>query len=295
MNSIKLQIFMVILIFTASSIFVGCGIGDKKIAESKDRITALGDKGVHDTMLTVPKVLLEQVKACKMSGNTRSCKKYNDSMLVLLDQVEAWYDSKMVEFKPVVDSLHTALTAKKKDITGLHLKAADSIFTIIDSLISKNWLLQAQYKLNEFVDIFTILLDNEEKARKLRPKIIGKWKSVETPMDKNLKFVWVRDYNFLKDGSIKTHEKKKGKSQIDLIEDWEFYSSGKWDLIGDTIMIFIDKEKCTRQTYTTLSIKNGKEVWEKKDQPTYDTTFTEKTKDNFMTYDYLTHYLDKKK
>lgn len=295
MNFKKYQLFLITGMIALCIILVGCGVSDKDIKGYESRVTTLENKGVPDTMLTVPKVLIEQVKACKMSGNTRSCKKYNDSLVVLLGQVEAWYASKMEEFKPFVDSMHSALTAKKKDLTGMHLRAADSIFVIVDSFISQNWLLQAKHKLTEFADIFTILLDNEEKAKKVRPKIIGRWKSVETPMDKNLKFVWTRNYNFLKDGTVKTHEKKKGKSEVGLIEDWEFYSSGKWDLIGDTIMIFIDKEKCTRQTYTTLKIKDGKEVWEKNEQPTYDTTFTEKTKDSYMTYDYLSHYLDKKK
>jgi hypothetical protein len=40
---------------------------------------------------------------------------------------------------------------------------------------------------------------------------------------------------------------------------------------------------------------DGKEKWVKKDQPTYDTTFTEKTKNSYMTYDYIKHYMDKRK
>jgi hypothetical protein len=213
------------LVFALGILITGCGVTEKKVQESEARINALAEKGVHDTILTEPRVLLTQVKACKMSGNSRDLKKYNDSMLVLLDKAEAWYNGKMTEFKPQVDALHKALTEKKAGLTGLHLKFADSIFADIDSYISKKWLLQANVQLKKFEELFPKLLEDEAHAKKIRPKVTGTWTSTETPMSKALNAVWKRRYTFNKDGTIKTHEKKKGKSQVDLIEDWEFFSA----------------------------------------------------------------------
>ncbi len=296
MKAFKIHLICVLFVLSLLLFLSSCSnVSDKKLKVTEDRINTLESKGVPDTMLTVPRVLMAQIKACKMSGNMRMCNKYNDSMNLLVDNVETWLGAKMEENRPFIDSLHKELTTQKEKLTGLHIKAVDSIFVIIDSFISQNWLLQARHKLVELNTLFPIFLENEAKAKKFRPKIIGVWKSVETPMDKSLNAVWKRIFNFQKDGTVKTRESKKGKSQVNLIEDWEFVSSGTWDLIGDTIFIKIDKEKCTRQIYTSLIVKNGKEEWEKNVKPTYDTTFTEKTKDSFMTYDYLSHSLDKKR
>ena len=54
-------------------------------------------------------------------------------------------------------------------------------------------------------------------------------------------------FTFNKDGSAKFVESKKGQSSPALKEDWEFNSWGRWELIGDTVYLSVNRFKAVRQ------------------------------------------------
>jgi len=272
-----------------------CGISEKKITQTENRIKELSEKGVPDSLLSTPKILLSQVKVSSKTGTTGIIQKYADSMTTLLDSIESWYNASIKKLTPEYNSLLTALQSQKQKLTGLQLKDADSILASIESIKNKNLLLQAYEKLKQFDTLFPQLLENEKKAQTIKKEIIGVWRAENTPEDKKLKAVETRIFTFKDDGGLILDETMKGQTQERFKEDWQFISSGTWDLRGDTIEFFINKEKCVRQTYWTLMEKNGKEVWDKKEHRPYDTTITNHGKDRFMVFSDLKDSFDKKK
>jgi hypothetical protein len=56
--------------------------------------------------------------------------------------------------------------------------------------------------------------------------------------------------------------------------------------MGDTIVMFIQREKCAEQVFTQLNVKTNK--WDRNQKPTYDTTITNHSKDKFITWGDLT-------
>jgi len=89
---------------------------------------------------------------------------------------------------------------------------------------------------------------------------------------------------FNKDGSAKLVESKKGQSSQVLKEDYEFNSYGTYDLLGDTIMIFIKRFASVKQNFENQVDKNGKKVWETQKQPTYDSTITDGSQDRWIPF-----------
>ncbi|MCX7727394.1 MAG: hypothetical protein N2053_11175, partial [Chitinispirillaceae bacterium] len=175
------------------------------------------------------------------------------------------------------------------------LADADSMLKILDSLIGKNWYIPALTKALELDTVMGVLLKNEAKAKEIRPKLIGTWKDVHVvkpPEDeeggKKYKATDTRIFKFMKDGSFEGLEERHGQTTPYLKEDWKFLSWGKYDLMGDTIYIFINREKCAQQIFHQLNVKDNK--WIKKEQPTYDSTFTtpRKDKDKFIVWSDLT-------
>ena len=267
-----------------AALAIDCG---KKGPTIEERIKALEEKGVPDSVLADVKVYLYQVTSAKKAAQSGKARTYNDSLKKGIVIAEAWYEQAMQTNKPISDNLRNSFVERKAALTGLQLIDADSLLKIVDSLIAKNWLVQARTKMESFDTIMGILVQNEEKSREIRKKIVGTWKDVhilEAPEDLGIRFSAkeVRVFKFGNDGSFESSEERHGQTTPFLKEDWKFLSWGKWDLMGDTIYQFITREKCTQQWYTQKNVKLNK--WERKEHPTYDSTITDGAKDRFIVY-----------
>lgn len=266
---------------------VNCG---KKGPTMEERIKALEEKGVPDTILADIKVYLYNVTSLAKTGQGGKARTYRDSLKNGLAAAEAWYDQTMTANKPIIDNLYKSFTERKATLTGLPLRDADSLIKIADSLIAKNWLIAARTKLEQFDTIMGILVRNETTAKELRKKLVGTWKDVHIVRpneDEGYKFkaTETRVYKFGADGSFEGQEEMHGQTTPFMKEDWKFISWGKYDLMGDTIYQFIEREKCVQQIFTQLNAKTNK--WDRNVKPTYDSTITNNSKDRFITFDDL--------
>ena len=263
---------------------IDCG---KKGPTIEERIKALEEKGVPDSVLANVKVYLYQVTSARKAAQSGKMRTYNDSLKKGIVIAEAWYEQAMQTNRPIIDKLRASFVERKASLSGLPLQDADSLLAIADSLIAKDWLVQARTKMEDFDTVMGILVKNEERAKEIRKQIVGTWKDVhvlEAPEDLGMRFSAkeVRVFKFGADGSFESSEERHGQTTPFLKEDWKFLSWGKWDLMGDTIYQFITREKCTQQWYTQKNVKLNK--WEKKEHPTYDSTITNGAKDRFIVY-----------
>jgi hypothetical protein len=267
-----------------AGLIVSCGPKGPTIEE---RIKALEDKGTPDSVLADIKVYLYQVTSAQKTSMMGKARTYKDSLKNGIVAAEAWYEQAMQANKPIIDQLHKSFVDRKATLSGLPLKDADSLLAIADSLIAKNWLVQARTKLEQFDTIMGILVANEAKAKEIRPKIIGTWRDVhflQAPEESGMRFhaKEIRVFRFGADGSFESSEERHGQTTPFLKEDWKFISWGTFDLMGDTIYQNITREKCTEQVYTQKNTKLNK--WERKENPTYDSTITNGSKDRFIVY-----------
>jgi hypothetical protein len=258
---------------------------EKKGPPDEQRIKALEDKGVPDSILSNVKVYLSNVQSLNKFGQTGN---YKDSLKTSLAAAEAWFEKTMTESKAYIESARQTIIGKKAQLSGLPLKDCDNLLQVADSLVKINWLIAAKAQFEKIEAVMPFLIENQKKAGELRPKIIGAWKSVqvirptEDDAGANYKALETRIYTFGKDGSFSGSEEKHGQSTHYMKEDWKFLSWGKYDLAGDSIYLFITREKCAQQMYTQLNVKTNK--WEKKVEPLYDSTVTNNKKDKFITY-----------
>ena len=263
---------------------VNCG---KKGPTIQERIKALEEKGVPDSVLANVKVYLYQVESGKKVSNSGLVRTYSDSLKNGIVAAEAWYEQAMQTNKPIIDQLRASFVERKAGLTGLPLKDADSLLKFADSLIAQNWLVQARTKLEQFDAVMTVLVENEAKAKDIRKQLVGTWRDthiLKAPEDSGERFSAkeIRVFKFGADGAFESSEERHGQTTPFLKEDWKFLSWGTYDLMGDTIYQFITREKCTQQWYTQKNVKLNK--WERKEHPTYDSTVTDGKKDRFIVY-----------
>jgi hypothetical protein len=260
---------------------VNCG---KKGPTIEQRIQALEEKGAPDSILSNAKVYFSYLKN-PVAANQG---KYKDSLKMAINGAEAWYAKAMTESKTYIESVRKTIVDRKAQLTGLHLKDCDELLQTADSLVKINWLIAAREKFEKLDAAMPSFLANQKKADELRPTIIGTWKAVNTihPTEDDPGAKWkaveTRIYTFAKDGSFNGSEEKHGQTAQYWKEDWKFLSWGKYDFIGDSIYLFIKREKCAQQIYTQFNLKTNQ--WVKKVEPNYDSTYTNNKKDKYITY-----------
>ncbi|HEX3018726.1 MAG TPA: hypothetical protein VHP36_00415 [Chitinispirillaceae bacterium] len=251
----------------------GCKSGPKA-PEVEARIKALLEKGVPDSVVADAKIALYNVNMGQKTNNSTLIRKYSDSMAVGIEKAEKWYSDAMASYKPYIDNLKKTISEKKSGLTGLHLKTADSLLAIADSFANINWLVQAKAKMDKLDSIMPVLLNNEKTANDIKKSVIGKWMDAHIVQaeDQPFKARSIRFFNFGKDGKFESAEEMVGQTTPFLKEDWKFISWGNYDFRGDTIVMSITREKCPKQIFTQLWVKENK--WKKDVKPTYDSTFT---------------------
>ena len=274
------------ILFSATLLITIIGCGPKKITveDATTRVDALKAKGVPDLELSKVKVYLFKMKNNKAAGNTGKFRKYRDSIQVALDELEGRMGSAIEDSKAAIDSLKTLANTKKANLKGLHIKCADSLLAIADQLIKDTKPLAAKDKLEKISLMLDTLNEMQQIADSLRPKFIGTWVSEQEAKGKGLNAINRNEVRFKKDGTLYTMQKMKGKSKDYLKEDWEFQSVGTWKLKGSTAYQYITKEKCVRNIFSEKD-KNGK--WKRTVKPTYDSTYTDGSKDSYVSYEYL--------
>lgn len=259
----------------------------KKGEPIESRIAALTAKGVPDSVLSNVKVYLYNTTSLKKTGQYGKARAYGDSLKIGIKAAETWYETTMQTSKPYIETLRATLTTKIETLSGLPRKDADSLLSVIDSFSTINWLIQAKNKLDKLDTIMPILLQNEATAKTVLTKLTGTWRDVHVirAEEDNFKATQRRTYKFAKDGAYEGSEAMVGQTTPYMKEDWKFLSWGTFDLMGDTIYLNITREKCTRQVFTQLNVKENK--WTRNVKPTYDSTITDGSKNRFITFNDL--------
>ncbi len=256
----------------AGMILLGCGVSEEKINNVKQRIDTLQTKGVPDSVISDAKRCMFMVRNAMESGQVSSIGKKADSMEIYTEQAESWYKEQMERLKKEVPELKSSISEKKEELSGLHKEYADSIISIADSLMEIDWYLQAENELTYLDSIFPRLIEDQETADEIRPKVTGTWVFTESGTgEQGISYNEKKTYTLKSNGEVESVEWKKGQTGPDLKEDWRFESSGEWELMGDTVKMEMQKEVCSKQNYQYK--KDGK--WEMDKKPTYDSTFTD--------------------
>ena len=284
----------IFVICTVIIFFFGCGISEKKLSEIEDRIKVLQDQGAPDSLLSSVKIFLFQIKSSKKIGNTGLVRKNSDSLKIYIDKAEINFKAALEKAKPFITTTIRSIQEKKKDLTGLQLKIVDSILVRIDLLTSKNWLLPAQELCFRLDTLLPHLLTDEGLSQKYRKKVMGRWVSVQVPQG-GFKGKETRDFTFKRDNTFQTIETMKGQTSEYSKEDWKFINTGTWAMRGDTIKMYVERERCTKQIYWNYKPVGKKYQWVKTVAPTYDSTITNGKKDRYLTYSYIKDSFKKRK
>ncbi len=273
MNRVFSSLFTFLVISIATISIIGCKSGPK-VEEVEARINALLEKGVPDSVVADAKIAVYNVSTGQKTNNSTLIRKYTDSMAIGIEKAEKWYSDAMTSYKPYLENLKKTINEKKANLSGLHLKTADSILTICDSFVNINWLVQAKVKMDKLDSLMPVLLESEKKAAEIRKTVVGKWMDAHIVQaeDQPFKARSIRFFHFGKDGKFESAEELVGQTTPYMKEDWKFISWGNYDFRGDTIMMFINREKCPKQIFTQLWVKENK--WKKDVKPTYDSTFS---------------------
>lgn len=279
-------------------LITGCGVSEKVIKDAEKRIEALSAQGVPDSSLSAAKVSLYQAKDASERGNFGIAKKAKKQMRILIAQAEDQFKNNKNRLKPWIQSQRQNIDKEISSLSGLNRKQADSVIAVIDSFVNIGWLLQAEHEIKTFSNTLKRYHLDEERGKELRGQVPGVWTCTQVTKHQQDKTVHAEEkkiFNFKKDGEVKLVEKKKGKSTPYFKEDWEFVSTGKYDLKGDTIVLFIERFKAQKQNFWDLKEVKGKKKWIMNKQPTYDSLITDGSQNRFITFNDLTTDFDRRK
>ena len=283
--------------FIAFLILAGCSVSKRALNDAEKRVEALKSKGVPDSSLSRAKVFLYQAIDAKMRGNRGLARMSADSMRILIAQAESQYKDDMNRLKPWVQAKKQFIADETAELTGLHKKHLDSLVGIVDSFITINWLLQAEAHIKEVIKYLPKLKSDEERAAELRPRIPGVWTCSQVTKhseDKSVHAVEKKIFSFSNNGTAQLVEKKQGKSTPFFKEDWEFISDGRWDVKGDTVVLFVEKFKAAKQDFWDKKEKDGRTEWVKTSHPRYDSIIADGSQDRFITFHDLMGDFDKR-
>jgi hypothetical protein len=278
----------IVLSLSLTLIIGACSVGQKTLDDAQKRIDVLKQKGVPDSALSSAIVYLAQAKDSKQRGNNGLARLSADSTRILIAQAEAAYSENSVKLKPEIDDLLLQLTKAKSELSGLQVKKLDSALKVIDSFSQKKWIYQVEANVKSAVkELLPQLKINENLAREVRPKLIGSWvctNKTKSEEIKEINAIEKKIFSYMPDGKCKLVETKKGQSGQAIKEDYEFNSYGTFDLLGDTVFMFINRFVSVRQNFTTMSLKDGKKTWTLKKEPTYDSVITDGSQDRWIPY-----------
>jgi hypothetical protein len=281
----------VALCLSALMILASCSVSERSLKNAEKRINTLLQRGVPDSSLSRAKVFLYQARDAVQRENHGLARSSADSMRVLIAQAEEKYARDMERLKPYLANLRAKAQQTRNEISGLHAKRLDSLLRRVDSLTQINWLIAAEAEANKVDSLLPRFKFEQQRADELRTRVTGSWvcsNKITHDVDKTVNAVEKKIFTFNPDGKATLVENKQGKSSPFLKEDWEFRSWGTWDLYGDTVCMFVNRFACTRQNFEEYHNNNGKITWDKKVDPTYDSTITDHSQDRWISYTDLT-------
>ncbi|MFP4164077.1 MAG: hypothetical protein ACLFQB_09605 [Chitinispirillaceae bacterium] len=271
---------------TALVLLLSAGCSSKiSIEEAKAKIQKLADKGVPEEEMQDVRMFLHQMESAKKTGNTGTFRTYQDSLDYALANFETKMTKILQESGPIVDSLKKVTEEKMGKLKRLHLESAEPTAQKIDSLIKAKQLLLARDRLEKFDGELDTLVKEQKTADSLWGDFVGCWVLEKESPDKKFNVVERTEIHMRPDSSLFIVEKKKGKTSENTRDDWEFRSTGTWDVKGDVAHHHIEKEKCVRQKFWSRNPETGK--WKKQIKPPYDSTVSDGSKDRYAVYEDL--------
>ncbi|MBN2037505.1 MAG: hypothetical protein JW768_12250 [Chitinispirillaceae bacterium] len=282
MGSIIRSVFALCALTFAVLVVSGCA--GKAIEDYETRLKALESGGTPDSLLSSIRVNLMQAKSGKKTGNGILVRTSLDSLKAQVAAAEKWFAEQSAANKAHVDGLVSQLNEKKKGLSGMQLREADSLMGLADSFIGRNWYIQARRFVDELDTIMPTLIKDEAAAKKVSARLPGTWYMTKKHRDNRARAMEKRVVTFAKDGSFQMDESMKGQTSPTLKEDWQFKTSGSYSIKGDTILLSVQKEKCLKESYWNLRA-GGR--WVHHSKPSYDTVITDGKKDRFLTFEYL--------
>jgi hypothetical protein len=285
------KVFFASLALVAIASFIQCSVSKTSLDEAEKRIKVLQDKGVPDSSLSRAFVMLYQARDAKQRENRGLARHSSDSLDILIAKAEEQYKNDTQRLQPLIAQMKQKFAAARAELSGLPAAKLDSLVGIIDSLAAKSWYLAAEAKCNLLDTLLPRLKFDMTRTIEVKQRVVGTWAFTDkttNSADKSVNAVEEKIFTFGKDGKASLIERKKGKSGPFLKEDWEFLSWGNWDVMGDTIHLYINRFKAAKQMFEERHQKDGKDWWEKKPGVTYDSTITDGSQNRFVTFQDLT-------
>jgi hypothetical protein len=283
----KLLVLLAAAIFLAG--MVSCGVSDSVLDNADKRIKSLKSKGVPDSLISQPLVHLYAARESNRKSEWGNAAKAAKLLKIELAKAEGFYQNRMSKLKPSVDSLMATIKNARQNYTGLALKRFDSLTAVADSFGRIDWLLQSYNKAREIIGRIPQFDSAVGKAKELRSFIPGEWVCTQRDTsyeNKDVNAVTKKVFTFEKDGKAKFVESKKGQSGPYLKEDWEFVSTGTWDIYGDMVYLPVSRFAAKRQMFERMFLIEGgkKKEWRKEPKPTYDSAITDGSQDRYVSY-----------
>ncbi|MBD3345961.1 MAG: hypothetical protein GF401_12940 [Chitinivibrionales bacterium] len=281
------KLLIAIMGLSALMLIIGCGVSDKKLLDAENRINALLNKGVPDSSLSRAKVFLYQARSAMERGDRGLAGQSADSMMILIAQAESEYDDMVKNLNPVIDSLRRFITNQRRELDGLQQHKLDSVVAKADSFSTLNWVLQTENYLNQAANMIPQLKFDQERAEELKPRLPGQWLCQDrkkSDANKEINLVESKIFDFHRKGNVTYTEKGKGQGGTHYKLDYLFISEGNWDIMGDTVVLLIDRFRRVKEKSWEKVVEGKRVTWNEKSAPPIDSTITDGSQDRFITF-----------
>lgn len=285
---------------TAIVVLAGCGgVSQETLDQAQKRIDNLKTQGIPDSMLSMAKVYLAQAIISKDKGKTPDAKKAAVELEKQLSDVEKYYKNHVSNLLPSIESLKSQIKSAREEFSALQAKRIDSMLIVVDSFVNVKYYLQANNTAKEIMNSIPQFREDQKKANEIIKKIPGEWvctNHIKGTENKAINAIEKKIFSFDKKGGVKLIENKKGQSGPFLKEDYEYRSVGTWDVLGDTIYLFVNRFTAVRQNFERMHKEGKKLIWKKENHAPYDSTITDGSQDRNIIYaDLLSDFVQTRK
>ncbi|KMQ49751.1 hypothetical protein CHISP_3349 [Chitinispirillum alkaliphilum] len=273
-----------------SLLVIACGVSEDALNQAQAEIDQLESKGVPLENLSRPRVFIYQTRESMRQRNKGQARASFDSLMVHLEKAQKFYTEQVSNLGPAIEQKRAKAKAAKEELSGLQVKRIDSILSVADSFLEINWLLQANNVMKELVEMLPQIKEDEKKAVELRRTIPGEWKFSQvttSTQHPEINATEEKILRFNRDGTTRFIERKKGQTNPNLKQDYEYRSFGTYDFAGDTIHLLIDRFVTVRKDMEELELVDDKPVWRLDQHETSDLTITDGSQNRFIPYSVL--------
>lgn len=285
---------------TAIVVLAGCsGVSKETLDQAQKRIDNLKTQGIPDSMLSMAKVYLAQAIISKDKGKAPDAKKAVVELEKQLSEVEKYYKDNVSNLLPSIESLKSQIKSAREEFSALQAKRIDSMLNVVDSFVNIKYYLQANNTAKEIINAIPQFREDQKKANDIIKKIPGEWvctNHIKGTENKAINAIEKKIFSFDRKGGVKLIENKKGQSGPFLKEDYEYRSVGTWDVLGDTIYLFVNRFTAVRQNFERMHKEGKKLIWKKESHAPYDSTITDGSQDrNIIFADLLSDFVQTRK